>query len=179
MMRQNERSQARSRKSATRSRPARPKAGATLVFARMRRPRRRGQSAVALDSSASGNQRTRTLFCPGQERPAIRRQIRHPKAAVFPHEAATVRAPSRVQNRSGPMTSFAPSGVLTTILPCNDLDASERFYNRLGFARSDSYRPPPGEPDPYRRLSNGRGVYGYLAASVERWLEPRRKPRAP
>jgi hypothetical protein len=27
------------------------------------------------------------------------------------------------------MTSFAPSGVLVAMLPCNDLDASERFYN--------------------------------------------------
>jgi hypothetical protein len=33
------------------------------------------------------------------------------------------------------MTSAPPSGTLVTILPCNDLDASERFYNRLGFVR--------------------------------------------
>src|SRR5258708_22241710 len=104
----------------------------------------------------------------GQERPAIRRQIRHPKAAVFPHEAATVRAPLRVQNRSGPMTSFAPSGVLTTILPCNDFDASERFSNLLGFARSDTFRPPPREPDTYRLLSDGRGGYLYLTEAVDR-----------
>jgi hypothetical protein len=43
------------------------------------------------------------------------------------------------------MTSFAPSGVLTTILPFNHLDVSERFYNRLGFTRSDRHRPPRGE----------------------------------
>src|SRR5258708_13257681 len=115
----------------------------------------------------------------GQERPAIRRQIRHPKAAVFPHEAATVRAPLRVQNRSGPMTSFAPSGVLTTILPCNDFDASERFYNRLGFARSDSFRPPPGEPDTYRLLSNGRGGYLYLTDAVAGLVVPRQNPFRP
>ena len=30
------------------------------------------------------------------------------------------------------MTSAPSSGTLVTILPCNDLDASERFYNRLG-----------------------------------------------
>jgi hypothetical protein len=33
------------------------------------------------------------------------------------------------------MTSAPSSGTLVTILPCNDLDASERFYNRLGFVR--------------------------------------------
>jgi catechol 2,3-dioxygenase-like lactoylglutathione lyase family enzyme len=38
------------------------------------------------------------------------------------------------------MTSFAPSGVLVAMLPCNDLDASERFYNRLGFVRPDKLR---------------------------------------
>jgi hypothetical protein len=48
----------------------------------------------------------------------------------------------------------SPSGLLTAILPCNDLDASERFYNRLGFARPDSRRP---ESDTYRILSNGKG----------------------
>jgi hypothetical protein len=52
------------------------------------------------------------------------------------------------------MTSFALSGVMTAILPCNNLDASERFYNRLGFTRSVR---PPGEPDTYRLLSNGKG----------------------
>jgi hypothetical protein len=35
------------------------------------------------------------------------------------------------------------SGTVIAMLPCNDLDASERFY-----ARND--RPAPGEPDTYR-----------------------------
>ena len=47
------------------------------------------------------------------------------------------------------MTSSTPSGVMTAILPCNDLDASERFYNRLGFVRPDSQRPAPGEADTF------------------------------
>jgi catechol 2,3-dioxygenase-like lactoylglutathione lyase family enzyme len=55
------------------------------------------------------------------------------------------------------MTSSTPSGVLTAILPCNNLDASEHFYRRLGFTRMDSYRPPPRKPDTYRLLSNGKG----------------------
>jgi predicted lactoylglutathione lyase len=42
------------------------------------------------------------------------------------------------------------SGTVIAILPCNDLDASERFYGRLGFTRND--RPAPGEPDTYRIL---------------------------
>jgi hypothetical protein len=60
------------------------------------------------------------------------------------------------------MSSPPPSGTLTAILPCNDLDASERFYNRLGFTRPHSQRPPPGEPDTYRRLSNGEGGHLHL-----------------
>jgi len=31
-----------------------------------------------------------------------------------------------------------PAHALIAILPCNDLDASEAFYNRLGFARPES-----------------------------------------
>jgi catechol 2,3-dioxygenase-like lactoylglutathione lyase family enzyme len=74
------------------------------------------------------------------------------------------------------MTSFAPSGVLTAMLPCNDLDVSERFYGRLGFVRSDLGRPAPGEPDTYRLLSNGSGGYLHLTDTVEGWLVPGRNP---
>jgi len=69
-----------------------------------------------------------------------------------------------------------PSGLLTPILPCNDLDASERFYNRLGFSRPDSERPAPGEPDTYRMLSNGKGGHLHLTDAVEGWLVPGRNP---
>jgi len=74
------------------------------------------------------------------------------------------------------MTSFAPSGVLTAILPCNDLDTAERFYNRLGFVRSPQYRPPPSEPDTYRLLSNGKGGFLHLTDTVPGWLVPGRNP---
>jgi len=70
----------------------------------------------------------------------------------------------------------SPSGLLIAILPCNDLDASERFYNRLGFARPDSQRPARGEPDTYRMLSNGKGGYLHLTDAVEGWLIPGRNP---
>src|SRR5262245_56327840 len=68
------------------------------------------------------------------------------------------------------------SGCLIAILPCNDLDASERFYNRLGFSRSDGRTSTPGEPDSYRMLSNGRGGQLHLTAAVEGWLVPGRNP---
>jgi hypothetical protein len=68
------------------------------------------------------------------------------------------------------------SGILTAILPCNDLDASERFYNQLGFARPDNQRPGPGEPDTYRMLSNGKDGYLHLTDAVEGWLVPGKNP---
>lgn len=74
------------------------------------------------------------------------------------------------------MTSSTPSGVLTAILPCNNLDASERFYRRLGFTRVQGQWPPPGEPDTYRLLSNGNGGYLHLTDAMEDWLVPGRNP---
>ena len=71
---------------------------------------------------------------------------------------------------------MSPSGALIAILPCNDLDASERFYARLGFARPDSERPGPGQPDTYRMLSNGKGGHLDLTDAVEGWLVPGRNP---
>jgi hypothetical protein len=74
------------------------------------------------------------------------------------------------------MSSSSRSGLLTAILPCNDLDASERFYNRLGFSRPDGDRPSPGESDTYRMLSNGKGGHLHLTDAVEGWLVPGRNP---
>ena len=74
------------------------------------------------------------------------------------------------------MNSFAPSGVMTAILPCNNLDTSECFYNRLGFTRSAGQWPLPGESDTYRLLSNGKGGYLHLTDAVEGWLVPGRNP---
>ncbi|CCD87143.1 putative Glyoxalase family protein [Bradyrhizobium sp. ORS 285] len=71
---------------------------------------------------------------------------------------------------------MTPSGSLVAILPCNDLDASERFYNRLGFTRPDSEKPAAGEPDTYRTLSNGHGGHLHLTDVVEGWLVPGRNP---
>src|SRR5437764_1464745 len=67
---------------------------------------------------------------------------------------------------------------LTAILPCNDLDTSEAFYNRLGFSRPDADRPAPGEEDSYRMLSDGKGGALHLTDAVEGWLVPGRNPFA-
>lgn len=65
---------------------------------------------------------------------------------------------------------------LSAILPCNDLDASEAFYKRLGFTRPEEGRPvDPGE-DGYRILSDGRGEFLHLTKAVEGWLVPGKNP---
>jgi len=69
-----------------------------------------------------------------------------------------------------------PAHALIAILPCNDLDASEDFYNRLGFARPESERPAKGEEDSYRMLSDGKGGHLHLTDAVEGWLIPGRNP---
>ena len=70
----------------------------------------------------------------------------------------------------------APTHALTAILPCNDLDASEAFYGRLGFARPAANRPPPGEPDTYRILSDDQGGALHLTDAVKGWLVPGQNP---
>lgn len=58
---------------------------------------------------------------------------------------------------------------LTAILPCNNLDASEAFYAKLGFSRT-------GGIDNYRILSDGKGADLHLTNTVEGWLIPGRNP---
>jgi catechol 2,3-dioxygenase-like lactoylglutathione lyase family enzyme len=69
-----------------------------------------------------------------------------------------------------------PPHALIAILPCNDLDASEAFYNRLGFRRLDHERPLKGEDDTYRMLSDGKGGHLHLTDAVEGWLVRSRNP---
>jgi hypothetical protein len=47
------------------------------------------------------------------------------------------------------------SGTVIAILPCNDLDASERFYNRLGLMRVEGRSPE--ELEGYRIPDGLRG----------------------
>jgi hypothetical protein len=59
---------------------------------------------------------------------------------------------------------------LTAILPCNDLNAAQAFFERLGFSRdADS-------PDEYRMMSDGLGGFIHLNRAVEGWLQPGRNP---
>lgn len=59
---------------------------------------------------------------------------------------------------------------MTSILPCNDLDAAQVFFERLSFTRDQ------GSPDEYRILSDGRGGDLHLTDAVEGWLVPGRNP---
>ena len=69
------------------------------------------------------------------------------------------------------MTGVPPSGSLVAILPCNDLDASRRFYSRIGFVR----RTESGDPD-YRILSNSAGGHLHLTSAEKGWLVRGRNP---
>lgn len=60
---------------------------------------------------------------------------------------------------------------LTAVLPCNDLDRAQAFFERLGFNREES-------PRDYRMLSDGLGGHIHLQAAVEGWLIPGRNPFA-
>jgi catechol 2,3-dioxygenase-like lactoylglutathione lyase family enzyme len=58
---------------------------------------------------------------------------------------------------------------LTAILPCNNLDASEAFYAKLGFTVRGRY-------EDYRILADGKGAELHLTAAVEGWLIRGRNP---
>jgi hypothetical protein len=62
-----------------------------------------------------------------------------------------------------------PSHSVTPIVPCNDIDASERFYARLGFVRN-------GYDDEYRILQDGEGGEIHLQPAVAGWVVPGRNP---
>jgi hypothetical protein len=47
---------------------------------------------------------------------------------------------------------------LTALLPCNNLEQAQAFFERLGFSREES-------PDDYRMLSDGHGGYVHPYAS--------------
>ena len=69
-----------------------------------------------------------------------------------------------------------PAHALIAILPCNDLEASEAFYNRLGFNRPANEKPAKGEDDNYRILFDGKGGHLHLTDAVVGWLVPGRNP---
>lgn len=71
---------------------------------------------------------------------------------------------------------MSPVHGLTAILPCNDLDASEAFYGRLGFGRPGTERPADPTEDGYRILADDKGAGLHLIQAVEDWLVPGRNP---
>lgn len=68
---------------------------------------------------------------------------------------------------------MTPRSGLVAILPCRDLDVSERFYARLGFTRD------PGQEawqDDYRMLSRTDGARLHLRQAEDGWITPERNP---
>ncbi len=59
----------------------------------------------------------------------------------------------------------------TAIIPCNDLDAAEAWWNRLGYSR-----PADQDYDGYRMLSDGYGGEVHLNRAVIGWLVPGHNP---
>jgi hypothetical protein len=60
---------------------------------------------------------------------------------------------------------------LTAIVPCNDLDAAEAWWNRLGFTR-----PAGQDYAGYRMLGNGEGGEVHLNQAVAGWVVPGHNP---
>ena len=62
------------------------------------------------------------------------------------------------------------SNAVIAIVPCNDLDASEAFYGRLGFRRHDS------DDGGYRVLAHPGGGELHLTQAVAGWVVAGRNP---
>jgi hypothetical protein len=58
---------------------------------------------------------------------------------------------------------------LVAILPCNDLDAAQAFFERLGFQVE-------GGPADYRMMSDGMGGHIHLNPAVDGWLASSANP---
>ena len=57
------------------------------------------------------------------------------------------------------------------IVPCNDIDSAERWWNRLGFIDHAD-----GDNGGYRMLSDGHGAEVHLQSAPEGWLVDGRNP---
>ena len=68
------------------------------------------------------------------------------------------------------MSERAASSV-AAIIPCNDVDAAERWWNRLGFSR-----PADQDYGDYRMLSDGEGGEVHIQRAVMGWLIPGHNP---
>jgi hypothetical protein len=63
------------------------------------------------------------------------------------------------------------SGSAVAIIPCNDVNAAEQWWKRLGFSCPDG-----GDHGDYRMLSDGAGAEVHLQPAVEGWVVPGRNP---
>jgi catechol 2,3-dioxygenase-like lactoylglutathione lyase family enzyme len=61
----------------------------------------------------------------------------------------------------------------TPIVPCNDLEVSVRFYERLGFREVTPNAPWRAE---YRILEDGEGAEIHLQPAVPGWVVPGKNP---
>lgn len=71
---------------------------------------------------------------------------------------------------------MGPTHALIAILPCNNLDNSEAFYNRLGFQRPAGNQTTTSAEDTYRILEDGKGGSLHLTDAVTGWLIPGQNP---
>ena len=74
-----------------------------------------------------------------------------------------------LRRRSSSVTDWASDAL--AIIPCNDVDAAERWWNMLGFTRPDGQ-----DHGAYRLLSDGHGAEVHLQPAPEGWLVPGRNP---
>jgi Glyoxalase-like domain len=77
---------------------------------------------------------------------------------------------------TGDLPMAAPTHGMIAILPCNDLNLSERFYARLGFLRNEAGIGAAASHADYRILSDDSGAHLHLVQATEGWLKPGRNP---
>lgn len=66
-----------------------------------------------------------------------------------------------------------PAPAVVAVVPCNDLDAAEAWWNRLGFKQQAGQKY-----EDYRMLSDDAGASIHLTGAVEGWVVPGRNPFA-
>lgn len=69
------------------------------------------------------------------------------------------------------MTTETSPSRLVAIVPCNDVNQAEAWWNRLGFRR-----PPEQDWGDYRMLSDGFGAEVHLQPAEDGWLVAGRNP---
>lgn len=99
---------------------------------------------------------------PGRVQPAT---ISFPTSAIF---VAWTMLRAGIDSAASGGTAVQPS--LIAILPCNNLDRSQAFFERLGFKVED------GSLADYRMMADGLGGQIHLNHAVEGWLVSGQNP---